>query len=238
MLLTSIFYLRKCSYFCILLQGLWQGLLKFKLHVGLILRNSLVLEVGQSARGEVGGERQVWICVEGMGMKRGSAGSHWRLHHSPRSMQGEGSSSFAFQRAFPVVQMAGRSSPRHSFPLISSQDRDTQEPDGIQALESGRWAGHSWLGELTDDELASLFAADSGLALFKLPWVPFMLPHGLLGRHCLRLGWTFLVCEGQSDDNVLQLSGWRKGAQNNSGVLSPGHFGVFLFCCWRCSFAA
>jgi len=97
-----------------------------------------LIPLGQSAWGKVGGGRQVWIRVEGRGMKRGSAGSCWRLHHSPRSLQGEGSSSFAFQRAFPVVQMAGGSLPRHSIPLISSQGRDSQEQDVIQSVEGGR----------------------------------------------------------------------------------------------------
>lgn len=61
------------------------------------------------------------------------------------------------------MQMAGGSLPRHSFPLISSQGRDTREPDAIQTVEGGRWAGLSWWGKLTDSEPESLSAILSGL---------------------------------------------------------------------------
>lgn len=68
-LLASVLCSRTSSFFCILLPGLWQGLLKFKLCFGLTLRTLLVLELSSSVWDKehwvVGGEWQVWIRTKG-----------------------------------------------------------------------------------------------------------------------------------------------------------------------------
>lgn len=68
-LLVSVLCSRKSPLFCILLPGLWQGLLTFKLCIGLTLRTLLVLELSSPVWDKehwvVGGEWQVWICTEG-----------------------------------------------------------------------------------------------------------------------------------------------------------------------------
>lgn len=46
------------------------------------------------------------------------------------------------------------------------------------------------------------------------------LADGLPERRCLGSGWQFLVSWVQSDDDVLQSTGWRKGAQTNLGPLA------------------
>lgn len=79
-LFISIFYSKKSSYFCILLQGLWRGLLKFKLCVGLFLRNSLVLEVGSSLWDKAHGGR--WAVKAGLDLRRGD-GDETGQHRQP-----------------------------------------------------------------------------------------------------------------------------------------------------------
>lgn len=155
--------------------------------------------------GKVGGKRQVWIRIEGTGMKRDSTGSRWRLHHSPRSVQGEGSSSFAFQRAFPAVQMAGGSLPRHLFSLISSQGRESPLLSKSETPSKLLKVGDEQGFPLTVTRFHSLRPVLGWFVSVTLG--TSTLPHGLLGSHCLRLSWNFLVRWVQSGDNMLRLSG-------------------------------
>lgn len=223
-LLISVFYLRKCSYVCILLQGLWKGLLKCKLCVGHILRNSLVLEVSSSLWDKAHGGR--WAAKG----RSGSASRGWGWNRAalaaaggctilPRACKVRDPPPLLSRGHFQRCRWQGDGSlPKHSFPLISSEHRDTQAPDTIQAVEGGRWAVLSWWGELTDRDGVTLccpFWPISGhLWYFRSTWwfVEEALPRGRLAI------FNALV---QSDDDMLQLSGWRTGAQNNLGPLAP-----------------
>lgn len=175
---------------------------------------------GTKHMGEVGGERQVWICVERTRMKQGSAGSCWRLHHSPRGLQGEGSSSSRFQRAFPRCRWPGDLCQCIYF--LWSLLTVERHPKVRLHTSCWRW------------EMRWAFLVERNSLLVSCPlWAgPFLVTvgssapvGGLPGRHCLRLGWKLSVHWMQSGDDML-------------GTPNPCHFGVFLWHYWRCNSAA
>lgn len=107
----------------------------------------------------------------------------------------------------------------HLFPSISSQGRETPKSQTpFELLEVGDEMGFPGQEGLPACELVLLSAACFGLALATVASSASV--GDFPGRHCLRSGWKLLVHWVQSGDDMLQLSGWRGGTQNNLGSLT------------------
>lgn len=228
----------KCSYFCILLQGLWQGLVKFKLCVGL-LRNSLMLEVISSLWDKAHGGSGRWkagldLCRE----DEDEMGQLLEVAPFSQECAGWGIFLFSVPEGISKVQMAGASLPMHLFPLISSQGRETpknQTPSKL--LKVGEERGVLGREELAACELVLLSAAHFGLAHFWSLWL--LCTRWWLSREALpqfrRETFSALGAVRWWHAPAVRLE---EGDTEQLGTPNPGHFGVFLLCCWRCKFSA